>query len=99
MSRAWVAAAVFALFAGCSAARAANATTPAYAEAYQYAMECIRAGGDAADCFAKASPARCAAQAVGMVTNRDLWQRNWMMCVQSCSKAGLWGRTVGDCRR
>lgn len=65
----------------------------------QDAIDCIRTGGNQADCFVKASPKRCATQAVGLVSDRSLWQRNWVVCVRSCAEAGLWSRTVGDCRR
>jgi len=68
-------------------------------QVYQDALDCIQAGGNRADCFVRASPKRCATQAVGMVSDRGLWQRNWLVCVRSCANAGWWDKTMGDCRR
>lgn len=78
------------------AARAAAKDNPEVA-AYQKGIDCINAGGDQANCMIKASPKRCEAQAVGMVSNRTPWQRDWVICIRSCQQASLWDRTIGEC--
>lgn len=96
------------MFARCAAALLLLLSSPVGAadreldfqkQVYQDVMDCVSAGGNQADCFVMASPKRCTTQAVGMVSDRGLWQRNWLVCVRSCADAGLWSRTLGDCRR
>lgn len=60
---------------------------------------CRVAGGDAMDCYVKASPQRCKQTAIQFVSELGEARRTWAMCVRSCAASGFYASHFGDCRK
>ena len=80
-------------------ATAMDAESSYYSDTLAAEADCERDGGDRMNCYVSASPRRCKQTAVSMVGDPAGFQRTWTMCVRSCGTAGLWDKTLGDCRR
>lgn len=74
-------------------------SAPYRADVIAAANKCRSEGGNAAECYANASPKRCEQLAIRYVSAVSKYVRAWSSCVMSCAHASWMSRTFGDCRR
>ena len=59
---------------------------------------CQQSGGKAAECWSKATPAKCESLVYAALTEKGEKLRAWYLCTSTCTNAGYWSRTFGNCR-
>ena len=69
-----------------------------YIQSIRRAMNvCQRSGGKAAECWSKGSPAKCEYLVYAALTEKGDKYKEWHLCASTCTSAGFWSRTFGEC--
>ena len=59
---------------------------------------CQQSGGLPAECWSKASPAKCDSLVYAALVEKGDKFIQWHLCASTCTDAGYWSRTFGECR-
>ena len=70
-----------------------------YVQSIQQAINlCQQSGGKTAECWSKATPAKCESLVYAALTEKGKKLRAWYLCASTCTNVRYWSRKFGECR-